>query len=639
MGQIIAGLVITLVLITVTFFLLKRRQGERPDLDNYNMVTLQTLLKIVKDEMADITREGDRFAASDPMYEVISRNKRRLSDALRDSTYGIPAARDIVIATIKEIVQRELPTKEAVCEVVDFDDTSNMDPSIKWELLCVKLKPQYGSDIVGYLEKKYHISDKRVVNEARCPRYTREFDAAMLDVICRAELQEVLLQGKEVISYDEMTQTLATVLFSMYHGFGVVDTLLTLKVDGVNLGVSGSTRYRIEGRWDVPYRDVNAVWVMVGPYWVMFSFLDFHEVEEMRRVINQMVSWGTSAPMSEKKPYKVVDGYDGSRRTAIRPGAGESWAIFIRKFNLSVHSVKWLLDKKAVHNYELPMWTIYYLMKGQQTTGFTGQQGTGKTTIMAGAFEFIEDMNIRCLEMSFELALREVYPEKNTFTVKPTEYVSAANLQDLLKKTDGWVSSVGEVAEDIVAARMIQFGLIASAFTIFSHHGKDDVGLIDGLTNSLVACGEYKDHNVAASTVLDVIKHNVHLTKWNGERVVEYISQIVKAETLAPYPEIEKLLGEARDYLKEDKPDELAKVFIAYMSLTREYYTRRTDRVKFTSRYIVKFNKDTMTYEPGEWYTPEIEASIISNLSEEDRVGFKAFHDRYWGSAAGGGTL
>lgn len=75
------------------------------------------------------------------------------------------------------------------------------------------------------------------------------------------------------------------------------------------------------------------------------------------------------------------------------------------------------------------------------------------------------------------------------------------------------------------------------------------------------------------------------------------------------------------------------------MSLTREYYTRRTDRVKFTSRYIVKFNKDTMTYEPGEWYTPEIESSIVSNLSEEDRVGFKAFHDRYWGSTAGGGAL
>ena len=60
MGQIVAGLVITLVLITVTFFLLKRRQGERPDLDNYNMVTLQTLLKIVKDEMADITWQAVR---------------------------------------------------------------------------------------------------------------------------------------------------------------------------------------------------------------------------------------------------------------------------------------------------------------------------------------------------------------------------------------------------------------------------------------------------------------------------------------------------------------------------------------------------------------------------------------------------
>ena len=126
--------------------------------------------------------------------------------------------------------------------------------------------------------------------------------------------------------------------------------------------------------------------------------------------------------------------------------------------------------------------------------------------MMKAAIEYTQPCNIRILEMSFELALREIYSDRDVFTVKPTDYVTSSQLQDLLKKTDGYMSMVGEVAEDIVAARMIQFCLIASAFTMFSHHGKDDAGLINGLTNSLVASGEYKNHEVARSTVLDAIK-------------------------------------------------------------------------------------------------------------------------------------
>ena len=631
MGSIIAGIVVTIILVVLTYILLKRRQNERPDVESYSAVTIDSLLRIVKNEMAEITREGDIRATDDITYEATMRNKRRLELALTESTYGISSARDTVIATIKDIIQRELPTVDDVLDVIDFESLYTLDPMVKWELLCIKLKPEHGINIVNYLQEKYDISRQREVHPELHHRLTREFDWKMLDEICQEEIIDAAeANGIEAVTYDEMTDVLAIEIFKRYHGFGCVDTLMTLRVDGINIGTSGSIRYEIDGNWGAPYKMTNSVWVMVGAYWTLFSFLDFQKVGEMRRVVNQLVSWGASAPMSEKNPYKVVDGYDGSRRTAIRPPAGESWACFIRKFSLNVRSVKWLLDKPMITNWELPYELIYFLMKAEQTTAFTGQQGTGKTTLMAAAMEYIEDKNIRVLEMSFELALRELYPEKNVLTVKPTEYVSSANLQDLLKKTDGWVSSVGEVAEDIVAARMIQFGLIGSAFTLFSHHGKDDFGLVDGLTNSLVASGEYKDHKVANSTVLDVIRHNVHLTKYEGQRPVEYISQIVKENTLQPYPRIQTLLERAQRALGNGDHEELAKTFMAYTMLTREYYTRTTDRISFTSRKIVTFNKDTWTYEPGDWYTEEVEYDIYSHLNEEDRERFKTFKKKWW---------
>ena len=220
--------------------------------------------------------------------------------------------------------------------------------------------------------------------------------------------------------------------------------------------------------------------------------------------------------------------------------------------------------------------------------------------------------------------------------MKPTDYVTSSQLQDLLKKTDGWMSMVGEVAEDIVAARMIQFCLIASAFTIFSHHGLDDWGLINGLTNSLVASGEYHDHSVAMSTVLDVIKNNVHLTfTSNKERVIEYISQIIKLSELSSYPELDDLMKQAKTALsiKDEKQaaKELSQIMLAQTMLTREFYTRTTDRVKFTSRKIIVYNPVTKAYEPNEWYTPDAMERILKKLDSEDRAGFIQFYKENWG--------
>ena len=58
--------------------------------------------------------------------------------------------------------------------------------------------------------------------------------------------------------------------------------------------------------------------------------------------------------------------------------------------------------------------------------------------------------------MAPEMYLREIYPQRNILSVQETPTVTAAELQDALKKSDAALSIVGEVATDIIAARMIQ---------------------------------------------------------------------------------------------------------------------------------------------------------------------------------------
>lgn len=613
MVQIVLSLVCIAVLAIVTFIWLRMRKNERPDLDYTTKITIDSLGEQVSQELAELVRDDDLIVASDMRYEAIHKNKKVIADAIDQCIYGVEKAKNVVLAQIRYILERELETEQDCCEVVDFTDLLYLEPNIQWEVLIYLVKKKHRASPMSYINSKYKLSEEREVQNEFYPDQVHKrclFDYQLLTDILENEMDHKL-------EYSEMLDILTILVYQKRFGFGVVDTLRGLDVDGFNFGTSGSVRYIIEGKFDVPYRTTNSVWVQLNAKWIHFSFLDFYKEEEMKRVVNQLVAWGTTAPMTEKTPYKVNDGYDGARITAIRPPAGECWALFCRKFSSGLYVKEKLLNKPTVHNWELPSTLMMWLMKSEQTTAFTGQQNTGKTSMMKAAMADVAMVNIRILEMSFELAIRELYPWKNVITVKPTDYVSAANLQDLLKKTDGYLSMVGEVAEDIVAARMIQFCLIASAFTIFSHHAKTDADLINGLANSLVACGEYENHDVAMSTVLDAIKNNVHLDFVKGERVVAFISEIVKLDEIAPYPDLKKskTVQEAIDQMT---------------MLQKEYYTRSTDRVRFNSRHIIEFNSETMTYEPKEGYSAEALRRICNKLKGQDRRDFIAWYREHW---------
>lgn len=613
MVQIILALVAVAVLGAVTYFIYRARKNERPSVEYTNRVTIEALGELVSQELSELVRDDDLMLTSDKHFEALSYKKRTLAKALDECIYGVEKSKNVVLSHIRWIIERELPEVQDCLEVVDFNDLYYIDPNIQWEVLIYMVKKKHKNDCMNYLCEKYELSvEKDVPNEITGGTNKRcLFDSNFLVEVLEKEM------GKATLDYNDMLNIITILVYRSRYGFGVVDTLRGLDIDGFNFGTSGSIRYVIDGMYNVPYRTTNSVWVQLKAKWIHFSFLDFGKEEEMKRVINQLVTWGTTAPMTEKTPYKVNDAYDGARVTAVRPGAGECWACFVRKFSSGLYSKEKLLNKKTVHNWELVSDLIYYLMRAEQTVPFTGQQNTGKTSMMKAAMADITMVNIRILEMSFELAIRELYPWKNVVTVKPTDYVTSSQLQDLLKKTDGYLSMVGEVAEDIVAARMIQFCLIASAFTIFSHHAKTDVDLVNGLANSLVACGEYENHDVAMSTVLDAIKHNVHLDFVKGERVVEHISEIVKLNEIEPYPELSKS-GSVEEAL-----DQLAKI-------QREYYTRSTDRVRFSSREIIKFNPETMTYEAKDGYTPGMLRNICNKLKGEDRKNFIEFYKKNW---------
>lgn len=627
MTQVVLTVIVLVALAGLTYILIRSRMSQR---EMHRIVEKNKMEDLAEDcsrYLSEMIRTDNIGSLNDITNQVRLRTAKRLSRSLDRCIYGIEQDQQIVIAHIKDFLRSELKDEKACCDFLPFRQAGALESNDKWEVLLYIAEKRYRTKIITHLNEKYKFDEPVYLpKEDAANPYRYIVTATRLDQIFKEEV------GDYEFSYDEMLDILARLLFNMQYGTGITTTLRRLDVDGFNLGTSGSIRYHIDPEnatqmlsGGIPtYRMENSIWIQLNAKWIHMACLDMKSENEMKRIVTRLSSWGTTAPMTEKKPYKVNDGYDGARVTTIRPPSGESWAVFVRKFSAGLYVKEKLLHKvdangfDILKNWMLPSMLMYFLMRSEQTVPFTGQQNTGKTSMMKAVMADIKMVNIRVLEMSFELALRELYPWKNIITVKPTDYVSSSQLQDLLKKTDGYLSMVGEVAEDIVAARMIQFCLIASAFTIFSHHAKTDEDLINGLANSLVACGEYENHDVAMSTVLDAIKHNVHLDFKKDQRCVAFISEIVKLDEIAPYPEIYET-------------DNVAEALVQLTRIQREYYTRTTDRVRFESRHILEFDQETMTYKATNLYTPAMLENIVKHLDKQDRKNFIKFYTENWG--------
>lgn len=601
--------------IIATVFYMKRR-NEKADEYNYTKQSFENLIELIKIEFMNLTKDDEVIVSSSAVYQARRKNKARLREALTEARNGRRSAISIVTAVIRDVVARELPDEEACCELLDFNNLEYLSPNYKWEILLYVLGKKYDDEVIVYLDDKYDLTQLREIDTSIGKKMRREFSIEMLDDIFD---KEVIQSEEFTVDYPAMLDIIAKLLFIMFDGINCVTSLRQQKVDGWHYGTSGSIRFRIDGKRveDVPYRDTNSVWVQMKAKWVHFVFLDFGTTEEMKRVTKQITAYGNLGPMTEKNPLKVTEDERGSRITAIGPPSGECWACFVRNFTLSIYTMQQLLDHEWANNWELVSDTLYFIAKGEQTCGFTGQQNTGKTTMMKSFIEYCELMCIRVFEMSFELALREIYPYMDIFTAKPTDYVSGQRVQDIFKKTDAYLSIVGEVAESIVGANLIRFGILASAFTICSQHGINDWGFITGFAQDLVASGMYTDMDAAMSVVLDVLQLNCHLDFVNGKRVIAYISQIIKESELKPYP----LLDNSNNIV--DAVDQLS-------GISREFFTRTTDRVKFTSRYIVKYNPTTKSYEPNDFFTYDKTAKMLSKFNDADKVAFVNYYKKYW---------
>lgn len=628
-AQILLSIVTFGVLAVGTYLMYLRRKYRKAEILREEKLTLDRLLEKVKYQIVDMAKPESINGQNGEEWENAYNRNKRITEALDGCIHGKEKDKIIVKDLIKSICQTLLPTDEAVDDLIEFNNPF-IDPMIKFEILMFYLRKEHGAKSISWMFKTYNIDRTRYdIEKHLTPHYA--FTAEDVDLVYE---NTIVFE----IPYLDKLEILSTLLYQRYKGFGCIDTLRDMDIDGLNFGTSGSIMSSVLNPAALKAPATRSVWIYFEGKYIHANFFDFHSEFEIRRIVQLVCRWGNPGPLTEKRGFLVNTMFDQSRVLAVRPPASEYWAVFIRKFNLGDMDLLKLVDPlimtkentvvkseddEPIHKYQnaqLPYNTINYLMEGQVTSAFTGRQGSGKTTIMKYSLEKADGrFTIRILEMTFEMYLREIYPNRNILSLQETQWCTAAALQDALKKSDAAISIVGEVATDIIAARMLQMAQVASIFTIFSHHANTTHDMVIALTNSIVASsGGSATPETVMPQVIDAIHMDVHLDyDVEGNRYIERITEIRR--------KVHKI-----EYVPIDKNN----VAWCQAENQRRYYEAITANEMFETVDILRFDVDTFTYEAVHPMSAAMTKHIYKRLEKDHREAFLDFVLTNWKDAA-----
>ncbi len=447
-------------------------------------------------------------------------SKKELRKALKSCIFGDKEAKLLVKSYIRDILVKKYKiNKDNIEEYVCFDNPLGLSAQDKFGIL-----------LYIYQKESKELALERLIEAYQLDQPRRTPAGMLYYEITAADIHDVYEETPCILlNFIDKLNILSQKIYENYKGNGAIDEIRDMKIDGVSAGVSGIPEDFQQEKLEqhtLPSA-YDSIWLFYHGKSISLSFLSFYSYKELIRVCRNIYRYNNPGQLSETKGYIVNEMKDGSRVAVARPPFCESWVLFIRKFDtvLQESIYKLLTDRNA----DLAIEWIKWLIKGCMITGITGQQGSGKTTLLMALIGFISPAyNLRIQELSFELHLRTIYPERNIVSFKETGNISGKASLDFMKKSDGTVTILGEVATDEVSVWLIKVAQVASLFTLFTHHAKTTENLVISMRNSLLMEGGFQNERIAEEQVVEAINFDIHMKKDNdGHRYIERITEII----------------------------------------------------------------------------------------------------------------
>jgi len=455
------------------------------------------ITKVVKDTFNDILKVNlYEMNLSKEAFEKRVHNKNQLRKALKNCTYGDVNAKNYIKEYIRDIIVNRYDINEGnINLLMPFHSTRHLSTQDRFEIMLYHYKRSYQQGALEQLIKDYNLAKPK------------KSDNGIRYVITEDDIKRIYDDIYPInLNFSDKVAIVTQRIYQKYKGYGVIDEIRDMQIDGISGGVSGippafresMTGIDTTGMKEVPF-NYDAVWLFFKGKTIHLSFLSFGSERELIRICKNIYRYNKPGQLSESNGYKINEMKDGSRIVVARPPFAESWVFFVRKFD-SVQKCELselIIDSKK----EYPIELIKWLVRGSRITAITGSQGTGKTTLLMAIIHYINPAyTLRIQETAFELNLRKVYPFRNIVTFRETATISGQEGLDLQKKTDGTVNILGEVATAPIASLMIQMAQVASLFTLFTHHAKTAENLIYSLRNNLLQTKVFSNEKSGRAT-------------------------------------------------------------------------------------------------------------------------------------------
>ena len=620
--NIIISIVIIAVVVALIYKKLKSNQNAKVVEDvviDDKTYTLEKMIDYIKRKMDEITKVNlYDLGLSEEELKRRKNKKYELKKALKGCTYGDVNDKKYVKQLIYDLLLNDYGVDETnISKAIPFDIASLLTPQDKFDIIIYMYKKEFGYEAMSKLIKKYKLAELKYTAGDAKPSY----------VILPEEISAIYARENFMLSLEDKFMVVVQRIYQQYKGYSSIDEIRDMNIDGISGGISGLPESFLSQAAQTDANVVNnvldhkipracdSIWIMFSGKSIRLAFLSFGSESELKRVCQNIYKYNNPGQLSDTNGYKINEMKDGSRVVVVRPTFSETWGFFIRKFDVQRASLEQLIKDEGK---EEAIDLMKYIVKGARIIALTGEQGTGKTTMLMAMIENIyETLNIRVQETAFELHLRKIYPTRNILSFRETETVSGQEGLDVQKKTDGSVNIIGEVATDPVASWMIQAAQVASKFTLFTHHAKTFPDLVTALRNSMLRTGVFKNELVAEEQVVSVLNFNVHLVKdFRGNRYIQRVTECI--------PVIDK-----NDYNYNSRNETtLEGKLDTFIENSTKYFAKETNKELYKYQNI-------MEHQDGKFVltnkiTDKNIGEMIINMDEQDSAAFREFVKVHW---------
>ena len=380
------NLLAILLVLTVAAFIvmniLKRRKNQEVEEEveqDDKTYTLEMMTAFIKRRLDEITKINlYDIGLSEEELKRRKNKKYELKKALKGCTYGDVNDKRYVKELIYDLLSKEYGTTEMnISKAIPFDVPSLLTSQDKFDILLYLYKQQFGYEALTEFIKKYNLATlKYIAGEAK-PSY----------VITSEEIDEIYEKENTFLDFHGKLSIVVQRIYQSYKGYSSIDEIRDMNIDGVSGGVSGlpesflSQVAQTDGDYldqilenKVP-RTCDSIWIFFQGKSIRLAFLSFGTESELKRVCQNIYKYNNPGQLSDSNGYKINEMKDGSRVVVVRPSMSETWAFFVRKFDVKRATLEQII---TCGGKEQAIDLLKFLVKGARIISLTGEQGCRK---------------------------------------------------------------------------------------------------------------------------------------------------------------------------------------------------------------------------------------------------------------------